>query len=199
MRILKFLFLSLMDFVAAIFIGAFIGFVFGIGIVTIQGLETFKGWRLLDSPVKYIEIVDATAYEILAKSTEGKIYEWKNWDCQLNQRCNWSESGDAKLYKDEDTTTARKDVCQYEGYPQPKSQSGNIVECIFTTQLVAEKSPIVYYAILDDGTIWSWPSQRAYGNEDLQFVLICILIGVVAGIIIGIVIVIRKEARSKYS
>ena len=174
------------------------GFVLGIGVSSIRASGVFTLWRLLDSPVKFTQIVDATAYEILAKSTEGKIYEWKNWDCQLNQTCNWMETGKMELYRDEETTTARKDVCQYEGFAQPRYKPGNVIECIFTMQVVAEHSPVVYYAILDEGTIWSWPRDGAYGNGYLRYIIFSTLIGVVVGIVTGIFIVHRKETNFKY-
>jgi hypothetical protein len=63
---------------------------------------------------------------------------------------------------------------------------------------VSELSPVVFYAILDDGTIWSWPREGVYGNEHFRFLLAASLIGGVAGILLGILVVYRKEVTSKY-
>lgn len=198
MQTLRFLFLAFKDFVTSIFTGAFIGFVVGIGIISIQASDVFRSWQLLDSPVKFTQIVDATAYAILAESTEGKLYELSTWDCLFNNSCSWMETSETELYRDEQTTVVRKDVCQYEGFARPRYKPGNVVECVFTRQVVTEFNPVVYYAILDNGTIWSWPREGAYGNEYLRFLLVSTLIGSVVGIIAGIIIVYRKETNSKY-
>ena len=201
MQTIKFLFLAFLDLIAAIFIGTIAGFVIGMSFITLRESSLLKLWRQLDSPVKFTQIVDATAYVILAVSAEGKVYEWNNWDCQMSKICHWQETGDAELYRDEETTTARSDVCKYEEYKQfvqPRYQPGNLVECIFTSQLVAEHTPVVYYAILDNGTIWSWPPEGAYGNDYFRFVLKSTLMGGVAGLLAGIAIVYRKEVTSKY-
>jgi hypothetical protein len=198
---IKFLFLAFLDFIAAIFIGTIAGFVIGMSFITFRESSLLKFWRQLDSPVKFTQIVDATAYAILAASAEGKVYEWNNWDCQMSKICHWQETSNVKLYRDEQSTTARRDVCRYEEYKQfvqPRYNPGNIVECVFTLQVVSELSPVVFYAILDNGTIWSWPREGVYGNEHFRFLLAATLIGGVAGILSGILVVYRKEVTSKY-
>ena len=201
MQTIKFLFLAFLDFIAAIFIGTIAGFVIGMSFITLRESSLLKLWRQLDSPVKFTQIVDATAYAILAASAEGKVYEWDNWDCQMSKICHWQETSNLKLHRDEQTTTARRDVCRYEEYKQfvqPRYNPGDIVECVFTLQVVSELSPVVFYAILDDGTIWSWPREGVYGNEHFRFLLAATLIGGVVGILLGILVVYRKEVTSKY-
>jgi hypothetical protein len=201
MQTIKFLYLSFLDLGAAIFICTILGFVIGLNIFRLRESSLFKSWKQLDNAVKFAQIVDATAYRVLAASAEGKVYEWNNWDCQMNHNCRWLETSDMELYRDEQTTTARRDVChdeEYKQYIQPRNKPGNIVECVFTSQIASEFTPVVYYAILEDGTIWSWPQEEVYGNEHFHFLLAAILIGGVTGIFLGILVVYWKKAQSKY-
>ena len=195
MQTVRFLIRAFMEFITSIFLGTVIGIVLGICFNSIHETGAFIFWRSLDIPVKFAQIGDATAYEISAISNEGKRYKFNIWDCQFNKNCNWVETRERHLYRDAETTTVRKDVCQHEEYTRPRYRPGNVVECIFTIQLVAEVSPLVYYAILDDGTIWYWSPQ---GFWDLPFLVISTLVGAAEGIVAGIIIVYRKEASSKY-
>ena len=196
MQTVKFLFLAVRDLIAAIFIGAIISLVVVTVFQSMRSSSLFTLWKQLDSPVKFIRISDATAYEVLAISNEDQRYKFNIWDCKLNKKCIGVETHERRLYRDAQTTTVRRDVCEYEDYAGPIYKPGNVVECIFTMQVVAEYNPLVYYAILDDETIWYW---LPIPHWNLSSILVFTLIGAGVGAIAGIITVYRKEMNSKYA
>jgi len=175
-------------------VGAGMGFFAGIGIDNLRLSSILVSWKLLDSPVKFAQIVDANTNTAWAKSTEDKLY---TWECQTQKECKWIETREIPLdVHDGIGLTTNGDTCQLEGSVNQKKQPENVVGCVFTQFSVGESSQTDFYALLDDGTIW----HGFYSVDGYAFVFIILIstsTGGVSGIIAGMTIMYRKEKRAQ--
>jgi hypothetical protein len=69
-------------------------------------------------------------------------------------------------------TIITKDTCKpYGKIKYPSDPKGNVIECARSSESIQiEARSIVYYALLDDGTIWAW-SSSGLGKLVLAFLL----------------------------
>jgi len=193
------LFTSMVLFAIA---GSIVGLVAGIGIVYFQETGAFTSWQLLDSPTRFTRIVDTTHASIWAQSIDEKLYVWNSY-CPW-EKCNaWVETkavpDDAHSAPNEGIS--KGDTCRFEsgdvveGNVKPKNQPGNVVECVLVRAGMYESSWTVYYALLDDGTIWYWNHTENLFNF-IYIPLISILVGIILGAIAGVVgFIVRKKNK----
>lgn len=187
---------SLMVF-GFIFLGMLIGVVFGFGFVALDETGAFTGasWELMESPFRFEHIADATTQKIWAITEENKYY------CLGFPYCDeWTETEAVSVNSHEEPgrTIITKDTCKpYGKIKYPSDPKGNVIECARASESIQiEAHSIVYYALLDDGTIWVW---RSSGPWYVGFGIFVELFCPLAGLILGSTSLIIFEAvkRSK--
>lgn len=141
--------------VVGIVVGCILGYIFVV--LDEAGAFSKASWELLDSPLKFQHIVDATTRKVWAKTEENKFYCLGIPDCDQ-----WTETEEVSLnsHEEYDHTTISKNTCKPDGIIKyPRDPQGNVIECALSTVYFGvETRSIVYYALLDDGTIWVWES-----------------------------------------
>jgi hypothetical protein len=196
---LGYLFTSMFLFAIAGFI---LGIVAGIGFLHYQNTGAFTKWQLLESPVKFTHIVNGNTGTVWAQSADGTLYV-RNLNCTWEKCDFWTETDavpEDALSPNEGVSI--RNICNFEsgdvieGSVKPKKQPGNVVECVLARGAMYETSWIVYYALLDDGTIWNWKyTSDMYAL--LYTILISVFVGVVLGILACLVAFIIKITRRK--
>lgn len=176
--------------------GSFVGLVAGIGILYFQGTGAFTSWQLLDSPVKFTQIVNANTNTVWAQSVDEKLYS-RILECPLEKCDTWVET---KAVPDDAHSAPNEGIkkggtCDLGESYTPKKQPGHITECYLVQMGMYETSWTVYYALLDDGTIWYW-KYTSDAFEIISIPLISILTGIILGVIAGIVgFIVRKKNK----
>ena len=167
-----------------IFFGILIGIALGYSFVTLDNEGAFGGgsWKLLESPFQFKHISDATTRKIWAKTEENKFY------CLGFPGCDkWAETEEVSLnsHEEYDHTTISKNTCKPDGIIKyPRDPQGNVVECALSIiYFGVETRSMVYYALLDDGTIWVWESSGPWRVGLGMFVL---LISPFIGLVLGL-------------
>jgi hypothetical protein len=171
---------------------AFIGLFVGIGIVYFQGKGAFTSWQLISSPVKFTQIVDANTTTVWAQSMDDKLYSW-SLHCPSQSECNkWIEIKAIPNGIHDFDSIKNGDTCDLGGGYVPKKQLGHVTECYLARMGMYESSWTVYYALLEDGTIWYW-SYTSNGFAFIFIPLFSILLGIFTGVIVGVIIFIMKK------
>lgn len=174
-------------------IGAIIGIIVGIGLISIQESSISNSWSLLESPSKFIQIDTNADPQIIAKSVENKLYAL---ECRTKSTCQWIETQETKSFIYYNDGWLRKGPsCQFSRtVSTAKDPPGKVVECVAILWAAGEGYSTDYYALLDDGRVWHWrDSGDAFGSLSLIFIsmsICCIL-----GIIIGIAYVNRRKVK----
>lgn len=196
---LGYLFTSMFLFAIAGFI---LGIVAGIGILHYQNTGAFTKWQLLESPVKFTHIVNGNTGTVWAQSADGTLYV-RNLNCPWEKCDFWTKTGaipDDAISPHEGVSI--KNTCSFEsgdvieGSAKPEKQHGNVVECALARGGMYESSWIVYYALLDDGTIWNWKyTSDMYASLYIRF--ISVVAGVIFGIFASLIVFIIRTIRRK--
>jgi len=150
-------------------------------------------WQLLDSPVKFTQLVDANFSTVWAQAEDEKLYFW-NFDCSLQQKCNqWVET---KNIDNQETPMEKNSTCLFSNEPGlklSKEPPGKIVEC-------GRFNFLNFYVLLEDGTIWHWETLipgDGLPNEVVIFAFIGFLLGIYLGAIFCIIIISRSKESNK--
>lgn len=168
----------------SVIIGTPLGLIAGIGFVYFQETGSFTSWQLLESPAKFTKIVDANTYTVWAQSIDSRLYFWSH-----NK---WVEIESMPDERHDIEAVTKGDICDLGGNYVPKKQPGRITECYLVGMGMYESSWTVYYALLEDGTIWCW-SYTSNGFDFIYMPLLFISIGIFAGVIVGVIVFIRKK------
>jgi hypothetical protein len=161
--------------------GIIVGIIAGIVILYFQNIGAFTRWQLLDGSAKFTHIVNGNTSTVWAQSSDGKLYV-RNLNCVWEKCDFWTETESVP----EDAMAPHEGIsisstCSVESGVKPKKQPGNVVECALARGAMYETSWIVYYALLDDGTIWYWKY-----TSDLYAFLYTIFTSLLAGVILGV-------------
>jgi len=171
-----------------------IGFVvLGIAICTILGISfvvldkagafSKASWELIESPIRFKHIADATTRKVWAVTDNNKYY------CLGFPGCDqWMETGKVSVnsHEEYDHTTISKNTCKSDVFIKyPRNPQGKVVECALTINYFGvETRSIVYHALLDDGTIWVWKSNGPwYVGLGMFIMLVSPFIGLVLGLL----------------
>ncbi|MBL8063891.1 MAG: hypothetical protein JNK32_12760 [Anaerolineales bacterium] len=182
--------------------GGVLGVIAGNIILKFESKGAFTSWQLLESSVKFAEIVDADTNTVWAQSEDEKLY-YRKLSCVWETCDTWEEVDTVS-----DEADTRNEVvvfgntCSFaegnaaQGNIKPQKQPDNVVECVLAYGAMYESAWTAYYALLDDGTIWSWK----YTSDMFKFIFIplySVLVGLLSGAIMGIVVFIVRKARLK--
>jgi hypothetical protein len=185
MQKIKDTFPNLLIKVGFIILGVVIGISFGYGFVVIDEAGAFGGgsWNLIESPIRFKHIVDATTRKVWAKTEENKFYCLGFPDCDQ-----WTKTEEVSLnsHEEYDRAIISKNTCKPEGIIKyPRDPQGNVVECALSiVYFGVETRSIVYYALLDDGTIWVWKSSGPwYVGLGMFIMLTSPFVGLVLGLL----------------
>jgi hypothetical protein len=181
--------------------------VLGIAICTILGISfvvldkagafTQASWKLLDSPLEFEHIADATTRKVWVVTDDNKYY------CLGSPGCDqWMETEKVSVnsHEEYDHTTISKNTCKSDVFIKyPRDPQGNVVECAFSiVYFGVETRWIAYYALLDDGTIWVWKSSGPwYMGLGMFIMLVSPFIGLFLGLIAFRVFEKRQNNRDK--
>lgn len=163
--------------------GIVIGIALGYSFVALDeaGAFTQTSWELVESPIKFKHIADATTEKIWAITEENKYYCLGFPDCD-----SWTETEKVFVnsHEEYDRTIINENTCTPDGI-YPADPTGNVVECALSTVYFGiETRSIVYYALLDDGIIWVWRSSGPWYVGLGMFVLfISPFIGLILGLL----------------
>jgi hypothetical protein len=178
-----------MILIGCIVFGIAIGIIFSYGFVALDNAGAFGGgtWEPLKSKFKFEHIQSATTLTVWAETIEHKLYEQTY--CLGNINCNqWTETKEVVIGpgRDDGTVVINKDTCIPNGLKYPSDPRGNILECALATRYWSnETRDIIYYALLDDGSIWVWRSGGPwYVTLDMYTTLISPFIGLAFGVFI---------------
>jgi hypothetical protein len=143
----------------------FIGFlVIGMTASYLAGFQTgrFLHWKELRSNLKFEKIADATLKIVWARTIDGGLYFWDT-SCSIGPDCNrWIPAKDTP---DTDYTyggqaTKRFNACPSSSLKDLAVPPGDVDECVLFSSSGSDikSGRLVYYALLDDGRIWTLKS-----------------------------------------
>jgi hypothetical protein len=138
-------------------------------------------WKLIESPIKFEHLADATTRKVWAITEENKYY------CLGFPGCDqWTETKEVSVnsHEEYDHTTVSKNTCKSDVIIKyPDNPQGDVVECALTIKYIGtETRSIVYHALLDDGTIWVWESSGPWYIGLGMFIMLAFpLIGLIFG------------------
>jgi hypothetical protein len=175
--------------------GLFAGFMIGHSIE--YPSPKFTRWELLVSPVKFVQITDLNHYGVWAQTTEGKLYVWDFSRCQYPATCNqWVEADNVPndAHENGQQPLNKSEACpQSTGSPSIEPP-GKIIECASIPQPNGPALSDIYYALLEDGTIWRW-SPPAGTDVPILSMFIGPFIGLLLGAIGGSFLILRMKRK----
>lgn len=199
MQLLKNIFSNIPLLTSFIVRGIIVGFIIGLTIeLVIPDITLFTPWKLLDSPVKFTQIVDINSHRMVwAQTADGKLYLWDSWcdNTPASGKCRqWTETKNIpdNAHKGDIRSMSKSNDCTM-GVSSPRK----VVECASILTQNGPRASFITYALLDNGTIWYWlPS--AGTDVPILTVLIGPSVGAGLGLIIGVFSLIfrKKESNS---
>lgn len=181
--------INILMLIGLMLLGFLIGIVFGVDFVQLDDAGAFGGgsWKRLESPLKFKHISSATTLTIWATTEENKLYKQRY--CLSDANCNqWVESKEVFVdpLEENELETINKYTCTPRGFKYPLDPHGRVLECALATRYRSlETKNIVYYALLDDGTIWVWSSSGPlYFGLGMYMILVAPIVGSVLGLLI---------------
>jgi hypothetical protein len=150
---------NLPGMIGFIILGLAIGISLGYGFAAFDETGGFSqaSRKMIESPIKFKHIADATTEKVWAVTEENKYYCFGFPGCD-----DWTETEKVSVnsHEEYDSTKISKNTCRPEGIIKyPADPQGNVVECALSIKYFGiETRSIVYHALLEDGTIWVWSS-----------------------------------------
>ncbi len=185
------------------FLIIFLGIIFGClagGIIDfLPSSGVFTSWELLDSPVKFTQIMHINSDGIWAQTKDNKLYFWGFGNfCsgKLNVKClQWVETANipSDAYRDDYSRMGKGKNCP-ESSVYPKKYPGETIEC---ARAFLRRGPgyySTYFALIKDGTLWEWAPPPGTDTAGMTL-LVGPFIGLLLGIIVGIVYLVFQSYR----
>lgn len=186
-------------FLLFLLVGAIAGFKIGSHLVGLQSSGAFASWKLLDGPYKFIEIVDANSATVWAKTSDGKLY---SWDCQYHE-CLWIEVENVPADAHEnqqgmgEQPLNKNDTCPVdETFSPSEDPPGKIAGCALGWYRSIDAGFGRYFALLEDGTIWSWQHTDDVINASMTIIPLSVLDGLLTGSAIFFLIILAVQRNS---
>jgi hypothetical protein len=185
-------YLNLLIMTSFIILGIAIGTLFEYGFVVFDEAGAFGGgsWKHLKSPLKFEHISNVTTLTIWARTEENKLYKQRY--CLSDSNCNqWIETNEVVVdpLEENQLDAINKYTCTPHGLKYAPDPHGKVLECALATKYWSvEIRDIVYYALLDDGTIWVWSSSGPwYVDFEVFMALGAPILGIALGLLMYIV------------
>lgn len=191
-KITTYLFLSLL-IVSSPLLGHFIGEVVGKSIDERKWSDQVNApWQQIDSPYRFVEILDVAPNSLWAKTAENKHY-YLEFQCQYggSECVKWIETKEAlpdtHNYGTESAELPLQSgkTCPTTREPFPPDPPQTVAECVLDTSNPYSNR---YYALVDDGTIWYWDTP--IGNDFIGSDDVLALVGLVIGVAVSALLVI---------
>lgn len=188
--------LFLFVFLSAIGIG--LGSAVSKGIIHLYRSGMFVSWELLNSPIGFTRIADATPDTVWAQTVDDNLYYWNTY-CESQENCNrWIEVKDIskELITSYKSSMTESNSCEglSKQFSLLKEPPGAIVQCSFTKfdeRIFPEKNS--YYVVLTNGTIWVWRYTDLFVDKLLFIPLVCEFVGFILSLAIFVFLLIRKR------
>jgi hypothetical protein len=188
MKRIKGIYPNLFIMIGFIIFGVAIGILFGYCFMALDEAGAFGGgsWKLLESPIKFKHIAQATTRTVWARTENNRFY-FKDIHCPSYSDCDsWIEIKETSIDRglEPGIVVINEKTCTPVGIKYPRDPYGNVIECALAKRgSSVDTMDIVYYALLDDGTIWVWDSSGPwYVTFDMWFLLFSPFLGLVLGV-----------------
>lgn len=188
MQRIKGIYPNLLIMIVFIFLGVAIGILFAYGFVAFDESGAFGrgSWKQLQSSQKFKHISSATTLTVWATDEENKLYQQRY--CLGSPNCNqWIETKEVIIdpLEEGQLDAINKYTCTPRGFKYPPDPHGEVLECALATKYWSvETKNIIYYALLDDGTIWVWSSSGPwYIGLGMFIMLAAPIIGLILGLL----------------
>ena len=196
MQKLKSFFLSLLYFVVLCIFGLIVGIGIAYGFLTFGAQGAFSSWELLSGNHQFEKIITADPQTVWAQASDGKVYSW-NANCYRENCDQWVEAKEIPENSFEYATGESIEIsnsCNTDD--RARKTPGRVIECAHVAFAGAGYGIEVYYALIDDGTIWMW--KYSGSSIGIELTLICgCFFGINAGIFGFVVFMLRRATKSK--
>lgn len=189
--------LSLLFFIGISVLGIAVGFGVGYVVVVLNNEGLFTSWKQLDGDFRFETISDVTSQIVWANTSDGKLYLWdSNCYNDTNSCDQWVETEKIPedLHNDGERPMVKGGSCEVRGFVFFRQPSG-MVECAQGWFAGPEFGSVVYYALLDDGTIWTWHFSGSM-IFDIVIPIFFAFGGLIVGIISFIFFIIRRSKKN---
>ncbi|HCR72212.1 MAG TPA: hypothetical protein DIW23_12260 [Anaerolineae bacterium] len=182
-----------------VFIGTIVGLRVGNVIDNIQSSNAHvSSWMLLNSPVKFTEIVGVNYNGIWLRTVDEKLYFGRdpfNYGQTTTYTPKWEE---ITITPSNEPTVKKGESCP-DIQEYPKEFPGEIAECALISWLHPGGGEKFYFALLKNGTLWEWHDPRVGGSDMLPSLSIGIglLVGFLLGIFSGVLFLNILQKRYK--
>ena len=147
-KLLSFILISVVVLIVAYSIGS--------KIAHLQNDGAFDRWEDFSAPVPAEKIVGATSNMLWIQTLDGSIYQGNPY-CQQNSDClkQWQEavSDPSDSPRTDELPLERNQNCRFGDFPAMPKMPQEPIECVRAGARGPYYSSIIYYAILEDGTI----------------------------------------------
>ncbi|GEM_PF-6400697 len=199
MQKIKKILLSVFSFTIFSSLGIITGLGIGKVVLQLENEGLFSSWKLLDSSQEFETILEATTQTIWAQSIDGYLYTW-NSNCYLEISCDqWTEAKEIPqdIHDFWETPMEKSDSCPNRDYKYLGAPPGNLIECARSWLAGPEFGEIVYYALLDNGEIWTWHHSSSMIFNMIIVPLICGPFGLFIGIGAFIIFMVQRKKSNK--
>jgi hypothetical protein len=164
-------------------------------IVHLRREGAFDSWEPLSAPMKSKLILEATSQTVWVETSDGSIYEGNIYCYKGNDCLQWQkiEAIPVDLHLAGEEPLERNTDCHFGDLPFMKRPPGKIVECVRTQFRGPEYGSIIYYALLEDGSISIWKNSGSMIEDIITFVFTTVII-----VIIWVFLLIMFELKSRH-
>lgn len=177
---------SLLLFIVFTVLGTAAGYYIGKSQAELMREGKFSSWNKLDGSLRFEEIVDATSQMVWAKTADGTLY-LLDANCAREPDCNkWIQTKEipADIHEYGGQSMERGSSCPPSNLKYFSTPPGNLIECVCAISFGMDIMPgkTVYYALMDDGEIWTW--KLSYSTmDDIVYTILCTCPGFIFGIV----------------
>ena len=189
-------FVTLFIFIGFSVAGIVAGYLAGITWSSLRSEGGLLHWQELESSMKFEKITGTTFETVWAKTIDGELYSW-DASCFNGPNCNqWIP---VKEPPDTDFKYDNQSIKRFKGCPASNQKDladppGDVVECVLVKPSDSNDTVnrLVYYALLEDGKIWTW--KISYSSmDDLGYSVRWIYPGSVIGVAAFVVFILHRE------
>jgi hypothetical protein len=169
----------------------------GLGVLYFKNEGAFVSWKSISAPVRFERIIQATSANIWVQTVDDSIYEG-NIYCRENKDCQaWQVVEQVPVdFPTPEYPIKRASGCQFNEFSFLKRVPGEATECVRSNFGFADSSTVVYYALLDDGTILFWKCSSS-NIEDFVIVFCSAIVSILICLIGFVTWYLKDPERAK--